>query len=370
MFTQSKFSHAAIYLGNSVYAEAVGLGVRQRSVKTILKDRIMVARLSETLVEGAPRVAAQAAESIAHYAGAGYWVKGAMLSVFKNARAEDRYRLFCSHLVAKMYLDAGVDLAPGTEAHKVTPEILAKSRLLRDVSKDTVYRAKLIPAHLADANFETLSDRESVILQSMHSDVATWFESQGIEAPQTWDYMVAFLVANVAGSLQQELDHEMGTAMVRLGYLKLPRQALEEVVMPFEKYVESIESSNFSKNEIILERAGLQAGLDAIDHQKEEHSKNVRFFSEEYQKNPLQSLELLIHQEKAFEAIADRMCELNKLALGRLWAKLSPAAQKDIWESVDKDLARMSENNVPIPRTWLEQLRTRVSSIGSAEKPD
>jgi uncharacterized protein YycO len=276
-FTSSLFSHAAIYLGDGLYAEAVGLGVRQRSVATVLKPRIKVVRLSESAVQNARHVATKAASEIVRYVGAGYWSQGALLSIFRKAASTDRHRLFCSHLVASMYSDAGVDVVPGIESNKVTPELLARSKCFDDVTQATVFHTKVIPEHLADHAFETLSDRETVILQTMHAELAPWFEKRGILVPETWDYMVVFLIRHVAGRLQEDLDQELMTSMASSGYFSLLEQAMNEVIKPMERYVDRIKSERLSSKEIIFERIGLSTCNSKMRNSLRSSIRHTRF---------------------------------------------------------------------------------------------
>ena len=62
--TWSPYSHAAIYLGHSKFAEAVGLGVRVRAVSTIVKERVKVVRLRVDAAEDAEGLATMAAEKV------------------------------------------------------------------------------------------------------------------------------------------------------------------------------------------------------------------------------------------------------------------------------------------------------------------
>jgi uncharacterized protein YycO len=157
--TQSPYSHAAIYLGHSRYAEAVGLGVRVRAVSTTLKEQIKVIRLKADAAPDAAALAAKAAESINYYLHSPYWTQGAILSIFRNAKVDERRSLFCSHLIARVYADAGLDVIDGREPFKITPGDLAESSKFDDVSKQVLEPASVLAAWVLDPKFTTLSAR-------------------------------------------------------------------------------------------------------------------------------------------------------------------------------------------------------------------
>src|SRR4051812_3848667 len=121
LFTLSGYSHASIYLGDSLYAEAVGLGVRVRSTTTFVKESIKVTRLKG----GAPSqaVALAAANRVDHYLHVPYALPSAILSIFGRLPSKDERALFCSQLVAQAYADIGIAVVPKLDAVKVTPAL-------------------------------------------------------------------------------------------------------------------------------------------------------------------------------------------------------------------------------------------------------
>ena len=136
-FTRSPYSHAAIYLGDGLYAEAVDVGVRARSVTTVVKERLKFIRL-----KGGPsaEVASKAAaERVNRYLFLEYGLGSALLSLLSAVPSVNSRALFCSQLVAKVYEDIGVAVVPGLPSEKVTPGLLANSKQFEDITEEAAF---------------------------------------------------------------------------------------------------------------------------------------------------------------------------------------------------------------------------------------
>ena len=313
MFTRSRFSHAAIFLGDGLYAEAVGLGVRIRSIRTLVAPRLLVRRL----VSDEMAVAQRAAEIAHRYVHAGYWTTGAMLALFRSARIDDRNLLFCSQLVARCYADAGLPLADDVAPDKTTPELLARCDHLGDVVEAT-FIPKLLPSYLGDGQFETLSDRESIAVQSIYADLLLWFTEHNLPLPPSWVDMLVVLADSKDATLQQSLDRAMQQALVNHGYLKIPLQALHECVIPLDRELEDLPSKQLTVAHARLDHYYFQEGYHTLVRQIEVHLDNERFYTEEYERTGLRTFDLLAADAKALAATTQRIADLSVAMMNAL----------------------------------------------------
>lgn len=191
LFTRSRYSHAAIYLGDGLYAEAVDVGVRTGAVTTIVKERLRVIRLKG----GAQKeeVARAAAGRINHYLHSPYATGSAVLSLIGGIPSADRRALFCSQLVSRAYADVNVAVVPGHEPEKITPEMLATSPLFDDITTTATFATRAVPEHLVSGAFETLGDREVASVEKMYRELLPFFVERAIPPPRDWIGMLAFL---------------------------------------------------------------------------------------------------------------------------------------------------------------------------------
>ena len=305
LFTRSRFSHAAIVLGDGMYAEAVGLGVRIRSIRTILAPRLLVRRLAS----GDTTAAQRAADLARKYVHAGYWTSGAMLAMFRAARLDDRNLLFCSHLVARCYEEAGAAIVERTAPDKTTPASLARSDRLVDVA-DAVFVPKFVPGYLYAGRFETLSDRETTAVQSAYADLLSWFDAQGLSAPKSWIDMLVALAELNHPLLQRSLDEAMQAALIRHGYFKLARQALQECILPLEKELDDVPNKSVPVEHAQNDYYFFQEGYATFTRQLATDRDNEAFFTEQFERTRLATFDLLALDAKAHGATTQRMIEL------------------------------------------------------------
>lgn len=145
--TWSQFSHAAICTDPPLFVEAVGVGVRPRSILGMgVRDKqwVRVLRLKADMANHADRTS-EAARHADRYLVHGYWVGGALATKLPGVSLRKRSKFFCSHLVAQAYMEAGIDLVPGLPPSKVTPKAISHSSLLCDITEDI-----LIPTNERD----------------------------------------------------------------------------------------------------------------------------------------------------------------------------------------------------------------------------
>ncbi len=154
--TGSRFSHAALYVGNDEIIEAIGVGVVRQSVARAMRDDILVSvyrriRMSDAQAQQVIRyVTAQVGKPYdeAGAAGAGITsVRGFMIAVFAGSvfpitglatgyavgadiinRINPEGSFFCSELVALAFQRANVSLGSG--AASTTPADISSAHLL------------------------------------------------------------------------------------------------------------------------------------------------------------------------------------------------------------------------------------------------
>jgi hypothetical protein len=293
LLTLSWYSHAAIYLGNHLYAEAVGIGVRVRSVDTIVKKRIKVIRLKNTEGLDAKHKAIQAVERVDHYLHLPYWLHGALLSGFVRANVDSRKNMFCSHLVAQCYADVYIDVAGRRKPENITPGRFARSHAFYDVTKRTVIHAYTLPEHLILYEFKTLSDKETQLIQTMVDSLVPVFERRIKPVPPNWYKILALLAEVNQVRLQAFLDKEVVKVMRSTGYLTLTTDAVEEIIKPLEIYLASIEHTLLPRKTRELESVRLKNDLIALREQLEIHKDNRSFYAQLHIQTRLTTFKLL-----------------------------------------------------------------------------
>lgn len=311
LFTFSRYSHAAIALGNGMYAEAVGLGVRLRSTGLLVAPRLVVRRLRREDASAARR----AAEIARGYAHAGYWLSGAMLTVFRRTPFEARHRLFCSQLVATAYEEADarlVDIA----AEKVTPARLARcDRLV------TVPGAAYVPAHLPEflvGHVDTLSDREALLMQGVYADVAPWFETRGREVPRSVPHMLAALAELESHDLVRSLDAAIREAMVRHRYASLATLALRECVVPMREEVARVAATDWPREVALQQYVVYQRTHATMEEQAAIGHENAQVYRGEFERTGIPAFETFAENAQTHAAIAEEMRDLSAAMLHAL----------------------------------------------------
>ena len=282
--TWSDYSHAAIYLGDGLYAEAVDLGVRGRSVTTIVKEHLKVIRL-----KGGPEAedaARRAAGRIDHYYHLPYALGSALMALFGRVPSADERALFCSQLVAQAYQDVGVAVVPGQLPVKISPQMLATSPLFEDVTASTAFRTRAVAEHLLRKDFETLGDREVVSVEKMYQELRPLFVSRAIPVPKDWYRMLRFMADVDNEEFQEKLDGACLNALKNSGYIQLLGAVLEETIKPLGEWVKQLDASAFTRDQVALYLYSFTHNLAALKRQAEIDLDNQRFWEEERAKNP------------------------------------------------------------------------------------
>ena len=102
--TQSPYSHAAIYIGDGEFVEAVGLGVRRFMVDSTAvqnRENVRFLRVKDAVpdAQGVARTASEKAES---YVARRYWLTGAVAARVPGLNLNNSSgKFFCSQLVAQ-----------------------------------------------------------------------------------------------------------------------------------------------------------------------------------------------------------------------------------------------------------------------------
>jgi hypothetical protein len=313
--TWSKYSHAAIYLGDGLYAEAVDQGVRTRAATTIVKERLKVIRLKGALGE---QFARAAAGRIDHYLHSPYALGSAMLSLAGKIPSADARALFCSQLVAQAYADVNVAVVPGYEPVKITPKMLATSRLFDDVTATAAFATRVVPEYLVSGTFETLSDREVASVEKMYRELCPFFVERAIPPPSDWIGMLNFLAKLGHKDVQRKLDHAIQKAMQNAGYIELLGGVRDEVIKPFEAWLAKLNHSTLSDEDAALERFSLKHNLKALERQAEIDLDNQRFWAEVWDRTGLDTFRVLTKYAETQHLLRQKTIKLTVAAIEKL----------------------------------------------------
>lgn len=318
--TRSAYSHAAVVLGDGLLAEAVGLGVRRRSITTVLKPRLLVRRLDPALHPDAAAIADRAALEAERCMHQGYWISGAMRALFVRTPPDRRGRMFCSQLAAHAYQAAGaVTLVPGKTAENTTPADLARSQALMTVP--AVYRPAFVPDYLLDEGFEPLADSETVAVQATFVRACDWLEARGVDRPPNWTALQHQLATLQPAQWQQELDHHIAQWLTADGYFHLITRARQEVLEPLERLADATSASRSDDRGDWMEFFLLGHGRAALARQSADEADNAAFYRELQATTPLQTFEMLGLRSEANAAVSARAVEAIEAILAALDAR-------------------------------------------------
>jgi uncharacterized protein YycO len=239
--TDSRYSHAAIYVGNGEFVEAIGSGVRRFLVdRTAVRNPLNVRFLRLNDGADARKAAAAAGKNAEAYLARRYWKKGALTAIFKNANRQHGGRFFCSHLVVQAYREAKVELIDGVEPHNVIPDDLMNSLKLQDVTAkvllppDAPHRWR--PNELLDGpTRRTLHDEEISIQQKVDERVGALFREHGLDAPANFFDAMKVLWKLDDPEVRQRLDLPLAQILKEEGYDALPQLAKEKFERSFEQ---------------------------------------------------------------------------------------------------------------------------------------
>lgn len=163
----------------------------------------------------------------------GYFLRGAILSIFKRLPASSQTKVFCSQLVVYAYRESGLELFPGVRPEKTSPGMLADlakansgyPALLKDVTGSVLHletEPLLIPPDVLDEGIDddTPHTREVEIMRAVVKRLSKSFRCLGLVEPPTFEDALMKL-ANLKGEVAHAIDEEFSKALEEERYLKL-----------------------------------------------------------------------------------------------------------------------------------------------------
>jgi hypothetical protein len=224
MSTRGNYCHAAICTRVGLLMEAKASsrgkgGVRRSSVMRIVADqpesvRVLRLRLDVPRREVIARNAAAKAEWMLHRL---YWTSGVLSflpsKLFGKIPPNKRHAFFCSHLVAAMYREAGLELLPGVAPELTAPSAFLSSDKLEDAT-DKVIRLENEAIARANAPKEDESPHNRVeqeVNQRILSDPAVLAIVAKYRQPRPSGYFD--LLAFLAKTREPKLDRILAAAV-------------------------------------------------------------------------------------------------------------------------------------------------------------
>ena len=260
-WTGSDFSHAGICFDSGIFIEALGKGVRRfnlaRMATRSLKN-IRFLRLKDEIPDR-ERIAKKAGSKAEQYLTQGYWLSGALKSLLNASKKEHTSSFYCSHLVAHVYHEVGLELLPGRMAEDVYPGLLIESELFSDVTDSIVYTQTdlhgMVWSFLEDEDDPTNTHTLEVeIAQRIYGKISREFEKHELPVPSNY-YDVFRALANLEQeSIARAIDQKLVTLMSEEGLLTLMDPDLNEKLVhaqEIDKYVKhNLENNKFSDREV------------------------------------------------------------------------------------------------------------------------
>jgi hypothetical protein len=164
--TWSRYSHALIFLGGTIFLEAVDIGARKISFARVpIEDQstwVVLRHLDEEIAKRA----AKEARNLAHKE---YGLAAAWRSQLPFRVKDDPTRIFCSQLVAEAYQRAGAALVQGKEPWQITPGLLHKCSVLKQVQP--------LPIHKPPARYVPARDRDAAYIDSLNAEELNVFQN-------------------------------------------------------------------------------------------------------------------------------------------------------------------------------------------------
>jgi hypothetical protein len=144
--TGGRFSHALVCSTPPTFAEAIGPGVSTLSLARCFAHDLANVRV---LRYPDPEVAFRAARLVQLEIGRDYSIARAVRSVFPSRTLDriDDHGIFCSALVAQVYVAAGSKLFQNTAVDRTTPATIDALDSLEDITS-AVFRAGLAPNNI------------------------------------------------------------------------------------------------------------------------------------------------------------------------------------------------------------------------------
>ena len=233
--TGSRYSHAAIFIGDGEFVEAVGLGVRRFMVESTAvrnRENVRFLRLKNSVLN-AVETAQAAARKAENYVARRYWVQGAIAAGVRGINLKSQGKFFCSQLVAQAYREAGLELLVGVNPHKVMPGRLLDSAHLVDITDDVLLPAvtakRWRPADLLDGKMRaTIHDGEIAVRQTVNDRINALLRSEGVDTDGGLEAGLKFLWQTKNDELRRRLDPLFVDILREEGYVELTTAGAEK----------------------------------------------------------------------------------------------------------------------------------------------
>lgn len=281
----SRFSHVSMVVSGGLYVEALGLGVRVRSLNTILVNNIKVLRYGDS------NSALNASEAIKEYLHSEYWWQGAIKSRFRLNR-KDSNTLFCSNLVALAFSDIGLPISQILPSN-ITPKDIERSKSFTDITNDVVFRPKYIPIFLKESGFQTVSDIETLTMQKICLSIDLWGSKQGLETPYGFLKILKFLYTLDDKLLQQKLDIVIVEAIQEHRLTDLILYARNKVIAPLEQVFLKLDKTSHSKETVSVEYYLMESGHNSLLESQKVLNENLGIYRDLFMQSKLMSFEVM-----------------------------------------------------------------------------
>lgn len=248
---RGRFSHALLWLGGTDFIEAVGTGVRVISFRRVIvkkPKKWLLLRLTDD-----PATAERAAAIARNMAHKQYDLRGALSTKVGGRRIADPTRLFCSHLVAAAYAEAGRTIVEGKTPQQVTPAALERRSVLKSIplplieigqasdDRDAGYEGSPMDREMraSQAAFLAVQDRISALKDP---------KVAGVKFPPGGLYELLEVLARQEQSASTELEDKLLSALEASNYFHLIRGPLTHSRLELERTRAEIRSTNLANS--------------------------------------------------------------------------------------------------------------------------
>jgi len=226
--TRSPYSHAAICCNPPEFLEAIGTGVSRLNVTRLFvqdKSYVAIMRLKADFQRNA-ETALNAARAAGFYLGNDYWKSGALSSLFSMTPARKRNAVFCSHLVATAYEEAGVELVQDTSSEKITPALIAASPILENVTDSVLepiaYGSAILWGKPLEKGLGDSPHRNEVDASRKVRDyVNAWLREHDLPEQENFHQLLNFLRDFPSEAIRQAMDAFFVLGVREAGYLEV-----------------------------------------------------------------------------------------------------------------------------------------------------
>lgn len=192
LLTWSNFSHLSLCVEPQGCVEASENVARFSllHIGCIDANNVKVLRLRNDACTDARAVRQLAGQNGETFVGQPYWTQGAYRALFRIQPPAWQPGAFCSHLVAKAYQEAGLNIIPSVRPEHVTPDHVAKSQLFEDISQIVLepFEVALMPymEYLdAERSIDTPHLKETALGLEVCGDIAKDFKTLCKKTPRS-----------------------------------------------------------------------------------------------------------------------------------------------------------------------------------------